>query len=166
VTKGTAVELVQKHPAESIHLKLEVFDFLKEKQDKRIAKSPAGYLVKSIKDDYAVPEGFTPKAERERLAEVGRQTRQAEAQKARRKQEEAHREREEAKQIAAYRKSLTPEQFAQLEADSIASASDEERKSLTDPLMKPFCNTLVHTMMSEHIRRLLRANGTLPPVAK
>ena len=166
VTKATAAELVQKHPAEAIATKLEVFDFLKEKADKRVAKSPAGYLVTSIREDYAVPEGFTSKAERDRRAEVARQTRQAEAQKARRKQEETHREREEAKQIAAYRKSLTAEQLTQLEADSLASATDEERKSLTDPILLRFRTTLIHKMMDEHIRRLLRSNGTLPPVAE
>jgi hypothetical protein len=166
VTKATAAELVQKHPAAAIQAKLEVFDYLKEKADKRVAKSPAGYLVKSITDDYAVPEGFTTKAERDRLAEVARQARQAEAQEARRKREEDHREREEAKQIAAYRKSLTPEQFAQLEADTLAGASDQERESLADPALSRFRTTLIHRIMDEHIRRILRTNGTLPPVAE
>ena len=58
MTKGTAEELVQQHPAEFIQPKIDVFDWLVEKQDKRVAKSPAGYLVKSISDDYAAPKGF------------------------------------------------------------------------------------------------------------
>ena len=38
----------RKHPAETIQAKIDVFDWMMEKQDKRLAKSPAGYLVKSI----------------------------------------------------------------------------------------------------------------------
>ena len=53
VTRTTAAELVKLHPAETIQAKIEVFDWLVEKQDKRLAKSPAGYLVKSITDDTA-----------------------------------------------------------------------------------------------------------------
>jgi hypothetical protein len=166
VTKATAVELVHKHAAEAVQAKIEVFDFLKDKGDKRIAKSPAGFLVKSITDDYATPEGFIPKAERDRLAEVAHQNKQAEAQKARRKQQEAHREREEAKQIDAYRKSLTPEQFAQLEADTLAHATDQEQQSLADPALKPFRTTLIHQMMNTRIVRVLRSNGTLLQVAE
>jgi hypothetical protein len=166
VTKATAIELVQKNPAEDIEAKIDVFDFLKEKADKRIAKSPAGYLVKSITDDYATPEGFIPKAERERVAELAQVKRQAEAQQVRRKQQEAHREREEEKQIAAYRKSLSPEQFVQLEADTLTHASADEKQSLADPVLTRFRATLIHKMMDGHIVRLLQANGTLPKVAE
>jgi hypothetical protein len=165
VSEVTAKELIQKHPAESIHAKIEVFDFLKEKQDKRISKNSGGYLVKSIKDDYAVPDGFMPKAERDRQAELTRQKQQAEAQTARQKHQQAQREREESKQIDSYRKSLTAEQLAQLEADTLAQASDEERQTLADLHMARFRTTVLHKMMDEHIRRLLRSNGTLPPVA-
>ena len=52
---------MQQHPAEIIQAKMEVFDWLREKKDKRVAKSPAGYLVKSINDDYAAPKGFRPR---------------------------------------------------------------------------------------------------------
>ena len=145
---------------------MEVFDYLKDKADKRVAKNPAGYLVKSITEDYAVPDGFKTKAERDQQAERDRQQQQAEAQTARRKQQLAQREREDAKQIAAYRKSLTPEQFAQLEADTLASASDEERQSLADPVLGKFRTTLIHRMTDEYIRRLLLSNGTLPPIAE
>ena len=62
VTKATAADLVQRHPAPLIEAKIEVFDWLVEKQDKRLAKSPAGYLVKSLADDYATPKGFMSRA--------------------------------------------------------------------------------------------------------
>ena len=72
VTKATAADLVQRHPAPLIEAKIEVFDWLVEKQDKRVAKSPAGYLVKSIADDYATPKGFISRAERQRRRKPGR----------------------------------------------------------------------------------------------
>jgi hypothetical protein len=165
ITAKTAAEMVRQYPAETILAKAEVFDWLKEKKDRRIAKSPAGYLVKSITDDYAVPEGFTPRAERERKAELARQQRQAEALQARQKQEEAKREREEDEQIAAYRKSLTPEQLTKLEADALAQGSQQERQSINDHSLARFRSTMLHRLVDDHIRRLLRTNGILPPVA-
>ena len=70
VTRATAAELVQQHPAETIQAKIDVFDWLVEKQDKRVAKSPAGYLVKSIANDYATPKGFASRAERQAREEA------------------------------------------------------------------------------------------------
>ena len=65
VTSITARELVRDFPAEAIGLKLEVFDWLIGKKDKRVSKNPAGYLAKSIRDDFATPKGFKSKAMRE-----------------------------------------------------------------------------------------------------
>lgn len=166
ITAKTAAELLRNHPADTIEAKVEVFDWLKEKKDRRIAKSPAGYLVKSIRDDYAAPEGFTPRAERERLADLARQQRAAEASKAWKKQEEAKREREETEQIAAYRKAMTPEELATLEADALAQASDEERQGINDQSLARFRSTMLYRLVDDHIRRLLRTNGTLPPLAQ
>lgn len=165
VTAKTAAELVKQHPAETIRTKVEVFDWLKEQKDKRIGRSPAGYLVKSIRDNYAAPQGFTTKAERERQAELARQQREAEALKARKRQEEARREQEEAGQSAAYRKSLTPEQLARLEADALAQARPEERQGIEDQSLARFRSTMLHRLVDDHIRRLLRADGTLPPIS-
>lgn len=165
VTAKTAAELVGQHPADAIQAKIEVFDWLKEQKDKRIGKSPAGYLVKSIKDDYAAPQGFTPQAERERQAERARQQKEAELLKARQKQEEARREQEEDRQVAAYRKTLTPEQLAQLEADALAQASEEHRQSIADQSLARFRATMLHRLVDDHIRHLLRI-GVITPVSE
>ena len=66
VTAATAEELVAAFPAERIAAQVEVFDWLRSKKDKRIAKSPAGYLVKAIQDNYAPPSGFESKADQEK----------------------------------------------------------------------------------------------------
>ena len=155
VTKGTAAELVQKHPADFIQLKMDVFDWLLEKQDKRVAQSPAGYLVKSINDDYAAPKGFIPKAERQRQQEARQAKERLAAEERRRKQEDAARERAESEAVAAYRKALTPEELAQHEANAIAAASEETQRALDEPHMRQFRKTMLLKITDEHIRQLL-----------
>ncbi len=137
VTKARAAELAWKHPADIIAAKVEVFDWLTEKQDQRVAKSPAGYLVKSITDDYAEPKGFVSQAERQRRQEI-QQVKEREAVEARRrKREQEARDRAERQAIAAYWDALTPEQQATLDADARAEADPEMRK-LTEGPMKRF----------------------------
>jgi len=166
VNKSAAAELVQRHPAEFIQAKIEMFDWLAEKQDKRVSKNPAGYLVKSIAEDYATIKGFVSKAERQRQQEA-KQAKEREADEARRrKHQQDATERKEQKAITAYRATLTPEQLAQHEADAIAQADEEMRRSLDDPGMARFRKTLVHRMTDDHLRTLLQADGTLPPAAE
>ena len=136
VTKATAAELVQKHPAEFIQLKIDVFDWLIEKQDKRVAKSPAGYLVKSISDDYAAPKGFVSKAEQRQQQEARQAKERQAAEDRRRQQEQEAREKAERKAIDAYWESLTPEQQAELDAASNAQADPETLAMETGPLKR------------------------------
>lgn len=134
MTKATAVELVQKHPAEFIQPKIDVFDWLVDKQDKRVAKSPAGYLVKSISEDYAAPKGFVSKAE-QRQQQEARQAKDRKAAEHRRcQQEQEAREKAERKAIEAYWVSLTPEQQAELDAVSTAQADPDILAMETGPL--------------------------------
>jgi hypothetical protein len=128
VTKATATELVQRHSAEAIESKIEVFDWLTEKQDKRVAKSPAGYLVTSIEKDYAAPKGFVSKAERMRREEAKQQAEQKAAEDRRRQQEEEARARAEQEAADAYWASLSAEQQSRLEADALADGGDEARQ--------------------------------------
>lgn len=65
VTLTAAVKLVRNHAAASIESKIAVFDALRQKDDRRISRNPAGFLVKSIRDDYVPPAGL------ERVSRVG-----------------------------------------------------------------------------------------------
>jgi Replication initiator protein A len=160
VTPKTAAQL-QRYPAERIALKIEVFDWLVAKNDKRVAQSPAGYLVKSIEDDYAAPKCFESRAERQRK-EAARQTAaQRDAEEHRRKAEEAARARAEDEAVRAYRASLTPEQLRQLEAEALARASAETRQTYETTPHARFQESLLFSLTNDHIRWLLRA-GTLP----
>jgi hypothetical protein len=136
VTAKTAEELIDQHPAEFIQLKLDVFDWLAEKQDKRVAKSPAGYLVKSINDDYAVPKGFISKAERQQRQEARQAKERKEAEGRRHQQEQDAREKAERQAIEAYWGSLTPEQQAELDVASTTQADPETLAMETGPLKR------------------------------
>lgn len=151
VTKATAEELVQKHPAEFIQLKLDVFDWLVEKQDKRIAQNPAGYLVKSINDDYAAPKGFISKAEQQQRQEARQAKERKTAEDRRRQQEQDAHEKAERLAIDAYWTSLTPEQQAELDAATIAQADAATLAMENGPLKRMGQTIRRH----EYIRQLL-----------
>ncbi len=105
-----------------------MFDWLASKHDKRIEKSPAGYLVKSITDDYATPKGFTSRAERKAKEEAKQAQERQAAEQRRQEREETARDKAEKQAINAYWDSLTPEQQAGLDAAAIAQADAEELK--------------------------------------
>ena len=160
ISDKTAADLVAKHPAETIQLKIEVFDWLVEKQDKRVAKSPEGYLVKSITDDYKTPKGFTSAADRQKRQEATRQQQQADAEIRRRKQEVDAQARKEKDLISGYWDSLSKEQQAAHDAAAIAQADAEALKLIEPGPMKRFGMTLLR---DGYTRKLLEAQGKLPP---
>lgn len=60
VTAKSALELVGGRSAAGLQAKIEVFDWLTKKGDKRVAKNPAGFLVASIRGDYQTPGDYPP----------------------------------------------------------------------------------------------------------
>jgi hypothetical protein len=157
ITAKSAAELVKQHQAEAIQAKLDVFDWLVEKQDKRVAKSPEGYLVKSISDDYRSPKGFVSAAERQKQSEAKRRKEEDAAATRRHQREQEALERDLAAKVNAHLKSLTSEQLSQLEAVAIAQTSEEKRLNLDDPAMKMVRKTLVLMAVQEHIARLIQS---------
>ena len=126
VSDFTALELVHQHSAESIVAKLEVFDWLLARNDKRVGKNPAGFLVESIRHDYAVPKGFESTADRTRRLEAEKYKRQADVDAKRRLQEEEQAERE---RLTCFWESLSPGEQAVVQAEAISSASGFFRAS-------------------------------------
>ena len=124
VTQATAENLVGAYPRDRINRQVEVFDWLVRAKDKRVSKSPAGYLVESIRDDYAIPKGFESKAEREKkqTAEAERVKRAAEAKQRAEREQRARDEAEQAR-IADYLETLTPDERDALTAEAIAKAN-------------------------------------------
>ena len=158
VTRSKALELAEQYPAEAIGAKIEVFDWLTAKQDKRVAKSPAGYLFKSITDDYATPKGFESKAERQRRQEAKQAKEHQEAEERRRKQREEAAERAQQQRDTAYWESLTAELQAELQAKADADADPDQLVSETGPLKR----IGQHIRRSAYIRAMLDALEQAP----
>ena len=163
VTRATAAELVRQHPAERIKAKLEVFDWLAEKQDKRVARSPAGYLVKSIADDYAAPKGFESRAVRQARAEAKRQADREVAERRRREREQAASDQARRQAVDTYLQRLTPAKRMALEADALAQADPEARQGYEEAPAR-LRATLLLGLVREHMarelgREVIRAEG-------
>ena len=58
VTRATAAELARQFAAEVVRAKLEIFDWLVGRKDRGVKLNPAGYLVDSIRKDYAAAQGL------------------------------------------------------------------------------------------------------------
>lgn len=72
-------DLLERYEADHIRAKLEVFDWFMSHEQENVIRNPAGYLVASIRDDYAMPDEFMPKLKRAKknrktAAKTGRQT--------------------------------------------------------------------------------------------
>ena len=146
ITSFTARELAQSYPPEFVGLKIEVFDWLVAKKDKRVSKNPPGYLTNSIRNDYKTPAGFESK---ERIEAKRLELERAEEElKARRNdvQSRHSRELEERAEIDNYLASLTSEQRTQLEQEAIAGSDLEPRF---------FRNVIVR----DHVRKVLGMGG-------
>jgi hypothetical protein len=120
VTQSTATELVHQHGPEAIGAKMEVFDWLVGRNDKRVQKNPAGYLVESIRQDYAAPKGFESAERRRRKQEAERKRRDSELEAKRRIEAEERAMRE---KLTRFWESLSPGEQAVVQAEALASAN-------------------------------------------
>jgi hypothetical protein len=132
VTPSTAAQLTAAYSAEAITQKLEVFDWLVQNKDQRLSKNPAGYLVDSIRKDYAAPAGFEPRAVREQkkqTAEQRQKQKQEEAAAARRQLEQEQATLKAVREhINRILKSLTPQELKALEDQALANADEKSRE--------------------------------------
>ena len=122
VTAATAAELVLAYPGDRIQTKLEAFDWMLERKDKRVSKNPAGYLAESIRKDYATPRGFESLAERKLRAEAQNEQRRK-VQEAKQRAAEEQRAKEEAEQarIADHWEKLSETEQEILQQDALKS---------------------------------------------
>jgi len=84
----------RKFPADYILEKIDVLDVLIESHDPNAPTSPAGWLRKAIEDDYAPPDWYKTKAEREALKIAQKRLQEQEAAEAEREREAERHKRE------------------------------------------------------------------------
>jgi hypothetical protein len=121
ISESTARELEATVPAERIEKQIEAFDYLVQRQDKKISRSPAGYLVKAIQMDYAPPARFeTAEAREKRLADAERIRLEAE-----RKLTESVKKRDSEwdSEVEAYWNALSPERQKEVEKAAFAATN-------------------------------------------
>jgi hypothetical protein len=87
VAARTAADLVARSRPSRVRAKLDVFDWLVQNNDPRVARNPAGYLVASIRSDYSDPAGYAARAAAAEQREAER--RAAEAERRKKAEEEA-----------------------------------------------------------------------------
>jgi hypothetical protein len=70
ISKGVAQKLARGHPAEQIHEKIELVEFLQSTASPLVARNPQGFLVRMLEEGYLAhkPKGFKSKAERDQEA--------------------------------------------------------------------------------------------------
>ncbi len=138
MTAVTASELAQAFPVEHIQTRIESFDWLLAKNDKRVSKNPGGYLAESIRKSYFAPKGFESKVEQDKkqAAAQERSRRDEEVKQRAAAQEQARHEAEQAR-IRAYVDSLSPEEQETLKAEALADADSffvaQYRRVQNDP---------------------------------
>lgn len=127
ITATTARGLVRDHPAEVIERQVEVWDWLRARSDRRLGRSPSGFLVQAIRDDYAPPGDFASRAtEQARRADRDRADRQRQS---RREADRALAQRELADREAVdtYLAGLAAVEREALEADAVARSELDPR---------------------------------------
>lgn len=73
ITKDRAEKLVKQYP-NRIRKHIEYFDFLRRNKSPLISKNPAGFLRKSIEDNYSPPVGFISQEEQDRIDQTNRES--------------------------------------------------------------------------------------------
>ena len=159
VTPAVAFDLIQAHAAEHIQARIEVFDWLVEKKDKRVSKSPGGYLADSIRKGYTVPKGFESKAEKaRRLAAEQEQRRKAEEAKRRAEAEQQASEEAEQARIQAYWDARSPAEQEALKAEALSQANpffqsqyrrNENNPELAERYLKMILDTHITALLEQ-----------------
>ena len=124
MTLSTARDLAGNFPDERIREKLASFDWLRGEKDGRVLRSPAGFLVQSIREDYDPPEGFRLQAEKARAtAAQRRRARELEEERERREAAEEERERLRLERVRAFWDSLAGPEREKLWAKAVDAAN-------------------------------------------
>ena len=162
VVASKADDLAEAHPHERIRVKIEVFDWMLSTKDKRVTKSPAGYLVKSIQDDYTVPRDFEAGAEAARKEEARVQRLKIEADAKRHQREEQAKDRAIQAKITKYWNSLSVTDQETLTEAALERAEESLSRSYREmtAARNPMAGAFLKLIREAHIKEILRIPET------
>lgn len=159
ITLATARKLAQVHSEKLIQEKIELVDWLVERSDKRVSNNPAGYLYKAIEENYAQPQGFETKEEKQRKIEKKKQeeaARRAKEEKIQKKK--AAEENSERELLDSFWNSLSEQEQGEFEEEAVKLAdkflSEQYRKGRGDQGL--LFKTVRQSIIDNHIRRKLQ----------
>lgn len=159
ITRSVAKALLAGSSPDFVKNKLEIFDWLKNKSDKRLSQNPAGYLVKSIQENYAPPSDFVgadDQAKKSELSKKRAQESQAKLEAATRLQ--AQKEAEERQPLDEFWNSLTVDQQSKFEEEAVKSTdkffADQYWRGKREGEGTLF-RTTRQAIIDQHIRRTL-----------
>lgn len=112
ITGSTAKKLANFYSAEQIQKQIEIFDWLVSKKSPLVAKNPAGFLRKSIEENYEPPAEYFHRQER-RLLELKKEQERID------KEAEQARLDEIQEQVDEYRDNLTDHEREQLRKEAL-----------------------------------------------
>jgi hypothetical protein len=162
VSRAKAEDLIHLHGPERIQQKLEIFDWMAERKDKRIGKNPAGWLVKAVEDDYTPPKGFESREARRAREDAQRERDRQAAEETRRRREEERRRVEDAKAVDAYLAGLTPQERARIEAEAISRAPEEVRRNLASPELALLRGSLQKMALRVYVAEKIKQESSTP----
>jgi hypothetical protein len=162
VTRAKAEDLIRLHGPGRIQQKLEIFDWMAERQDKRVGKSPAGWLVKAIEDDYAAPKGFESRQDRQLREQAQRERDRQAAEETQRRRAEERRRVEEAEAVDAYLAGLTPDERASIEAEAFARAPEDVRRNLESPQLALLRGSLQKMALRAYVAERIKRESSIP----
>ncbi len=121
VSRKTAEQLAKDHAEDRIRRQIEAFDWLRQSRSERVRRSPSGYLVKSIADDYSPPDGYEEASRRKAREDEAAKTRTRREQEGRLAEDRRKAEYQaERGRVDAYWGSLGPEERERVKSEALA----------------------------------------------
>lgn len=155
ITEKVAEVLVRKYP-DRISDKIKVCDWLKKGEDNRVSKNPAGYLRKSIEENYPLPDDYVAyiKEEKARRLREERERRESEE---RRKEDLHHRKIVE---ILNEMEEKESEEYKLLEQEAREKTESQLKDKKLDPSMyRMLLKVGIGAYMNSYAEKRLGSNG-------
>lgn len=151
ISRPVALELARRHAGRIPH-QVEIFDWLMSTASARLKTNPAGFLRKSIEDDYAPPPGFISESEKKTVRDES-------LRKIREKQAEMEQQERERlvflEKIREVRETLPPDALAGLESEAETNLNAFMRRKLKEERRDGHIKPTTKIALEEELNRLI-----------